>query len=92
MEGQVLVAETDQFEFAVDGILAHGVDVDEEEDEIMPLGADHVRTLRAQAYAFLIKLAGYEKPTWVNYKAARQLPHFANYVDRFPNLKMGNHA
>jgi len=92
VEGQKIVAETDGFEFAVESILAHGIDVDDEENEIMPLGADYVRTLRAQAFAFLIKWAGYERPTWVNYKAARLLPHFSNYVDKFPNLRMGNHA
>ena len=92
VEGQTIVAETDSFEFAVDGILAHGIDVDDDGAEIMPLGSEHVRTLRPQTYAFLIKWAGYEKPTWVGYKAARLLPHFANYVDKFPNLRMGNHA
>ena len=92
VEGQTIVAETDSFEFAVDGILAHGIDVDDDDAEIMALGSEHARTLRPQAYAFLIKWAGYEKPTWVGYKAARLLPHFANYVDKFPNLRMGNHA
>jgi hypothetical protein len=92
VEGQKIVAETDDFEYAVDGILAHGIDVDNEEDEIMPLNSTHVRTARAQAYAFLIKWSGYEQPTWVNYKSARLLPHFANYVDQFPNLKMSKHS
>jgi len=94
VEGQRIVAETDAFEFAVESILAHGIGGDDDliTGEIAPLGSDHVRTLRPLNYVFLIKWAGYEQPTWVAYKAARLLPHFANYVDGFPGLRMGVHA
>ena len=94
VEGQKIVAETDAFEFAVEAILAHGIGGDDDliTGDIMPLGPDHKRTLRPLNYVFLIKWAGYEQPTWVAYKAARLLPHFANYVNGFPNLRMGSHA
>jgi hypothetical protein len=85
------VAETDGFEFAVDGILAHGLLTDNDDVDPTPLPASHVRKSNAKNYAFLIKWTGYETPTWIAYKAARRLPHFENYISSFPNLKMGNH-
>jgi hypothetical protein len=92
VEGIKIVAETDSFEYAVDGILAHGLLPDDEDVEPTPLPPTHVRKLRAKNYAFLIKWTGYETPTWIAFKAARRLPHFNNYVGQFPNLKMNEHS
>jgi hypothetical protein len=92
IEGMKAVAETDGFEFAVDGILAHGLLTDDDDVDPTPLPATHVRKLRAKNYAFLIKWTGYETATWIAFKAARRLPHFNNYVSQFPNLKMNEHS
>jgi hypothetical protein len=91
-EGIKIVAETDSFEFAVDSILAHGLLTDDDDVEPVALPPTHVRRVRAKNYAFLIKWTGYETPTWIAFKAARRLPHFANYVGQFPNLKMSEHS
>jgi hypothetical protein len=91
-EGLKAVAETDGFEFAVDGILAYGLLSDDDDVDPVALPASHVRKTRAKNYAFLIKWTGYETPTWIAFKAARRLPHFDNYVSQFPNLKLNNHS
>ncbi len=91
-EGIKIVAETDSFEFAVESILAHGLLPDNEDEQPTALPANHVRKVRAKNYAFLIKWTGYESPTWIAFKAARRLPHFANYVGQFPSLKMNEHS
>ena len=91
IEGIKSIAETDGFEYAVEAILAHGLLTDDDDVDPTPLPSTHVRTQPAKCYAFLIKWQGYETPTWIAFKAARRLPHFENYVDRFPNLKMLNH-
>ena len=91
-EGLRQVAETDGFEFAVDAILSHGLLTGEDDVDPTPLPANHVRKTPAKNYGFLIKWTGYETPTWIAYKAARRLPHFDGYVDRFPNLKMLQHS
>jgi hypothetical protein len=87
-EGLRQVAETDNFEFAVDAILAHGISTDRDDVDPTKLPPSHVRNQPAKNYAFLIKWTGYETPTWIAFKAARRLPHFEDYVGRFPNLKM----
>jgi hypothetical protein len=92
VEGLKAVAETDGFEFAVDGILAHGLLTGDDDVEPTQLPASHVRRQPAKNYGFLIKWTGYETPTWIAYKAARRLPHFDNYVGQFPNLKMDQHS
>jgi hypothetical protein len=91
VEGLKAVAETDGFEFAVDGILAHGLLTDDDAVDPSPLPPGHVRRTSAKNYAFLIKWTGYETPTWIAFKAARRLPHFANYVSQFPNWKLNEH-
>jgi hypothetical protein len=92
VEGLKAVAEADGFEFAVDGILAHGLLTGDDDVEPTPLPANHVRRQPAKNYGFLIKWTGYETATWIAYKAARRLPHFENYVGQFPNLKMLQHS
>jgi hypothetical protein len=92
VEGVKIVAETDSFEFAVDSILAHGLLPADEDADPIALPASHIRKVRAKNYAFLIKWTGYETPTWIAFKAARQLPHFNNYVSQFPSLKLNEHS
>jgi hypothetical protein len=92
IEGLKKVAETDGFEFAVDSILAHGLQTDDDDVDPTPLSPSHVRRLPAKNYCFLIKWTGYEQPTWIAFKAARRLPHFNNYIGQFPNLKINDQS
>jgi hypothetical protein len=92
IEGLKRVAETDGFEFAVDGILAHGLQTGDDDIDPTALPVNHVRRVPAKNYAFLIKWTGYETPTWIAFKAARRLPHFNNYVSQFPSLKINEQS
>jgi hypothetical protein len=92
IEGLKKVAETDGFEFAVDSIMAHGLQTGNDDVEPTPLPPNHVRRLPAKSYSFLIKWTGYEQPTWIAFKAARRLPHFNNYIGQFPNLKINDQS
>ena len=92
IEGLKAIAETDGFEFAVDGIVAHGLLTGDDDIDPTPLPVNHVRKLPAKSYAFLIKWTGYETPTWIAFKAARRLPHFNNYVSQFPSLKINEQS
>jgi hypothetical protein len=92
VEGLKAVAETDGFEFAVDGILAHGLLTGDDDVDPVALPANHVRRTPAKNYAFLIKWTGYEVPTWIAFKAARRLPHFNNYVSQFPSLRINEQS
>lgn len=92
IEGLKQIAETDGFEFAVDGILAHGLQTGDDDVEPTPLPANHIRRVPAKNYAFLIKWTGYETPTWIAFKAARRLPHFNNYVTRFASLRINEQS
>jgi hypothetical protein len=92
IEGLKQVAETDGFEFAVDGILAHGLQTGDDDVEPTALPVNHVRRVPAKNYAFLIKWTGYETPTWIAFKAARRLPHFNNYVSQFPSLRINEQS
>ena len=92
IEGLKRVAETDGFEFAVDAILAHGLTTGVDDVEPTALPVSHVRKVPAKNYSFLIKWTGYEVPTWIEFKAARRLPHFNNYVSAIPNLKINEQS
>ncbi len=88
VEGLKRVAETDGFEFAVDRILAHGLQTGDDDVDPTALPVNHIRRVQAKSYAFLIKWTGYETPLWIAFKAA----HFNNYVSQFPSLKINEQS
>jgi hypothetical protein len=92
VEGLKRVAETDGFEFAVDRILAHGLQTGDDDVDPTALPVNLIRRVQAKNYAFLIKWTGYETPLWIAFKAARRLPHFNNYVSQFPSLKINEQS
>ena len=88
VEGIKVVAETDDFEFAIDAILGHGFSNKKDPQNVVQLPANHRRVTSKHNYWFAVKWTGYEKPTWVPYKIAAAIPFFSDYASRFPLLKM----
>jgi len=90
VEGLKRVAESDEFEFPVESII--GVALINEGG----LGSNPVQLSRSfkrgsrkkSAFQFLVKWAGYEEPTWVEYKVASRLVQFPGYVVFFEGLRM----
>jgi len=88
IEGAKIVAETDGFEFAVDGIIGHGFNNTADAQAVVQLPSNHCRAVPKKNYAFSVKWSGYEQPSWVPFKIASALPMFNDYVSRFPGLRM----
>jgi len=88
--GLTKIAETDSFEFPVESIMGHAL-ISDEGVGINPvqLHRDFVRGARRKtAFQFLIKWTGYEEPTWVAFKDAKNLVQFPGYVSVFQGLNM----
>ena len=84
------VAEKDNFEFPVDGIIGHslvpegGIGA-----EAVQLAMDFRRgSLPKTKFQFLVRWTGYEQPTYIGYRAASRLPQFPGYVVNYPGLAM----
>jgi hypothetical protein len=90
IEGMKQVAEKDNFEFPVDGIIGHslvpegGIGA-----EAVQLAMDFRRgSLPKTKFQFLVRWTGYEQPTYIGYRAASRLPQFPGYVVNYPGLAM----
>jgi hypothetical protein len=88
IEGAKKVAETDGFEFAIDSIIGHGLENREHPQAVVQLPQSHRRVLHKRNYWFAVTWTGYLQPSWVPFKVASALPGFAEYVARYPLLRM----
>ncbi len=88
IEGANIVAETDDFEFAIDAILGHGFGNKAEPQNVVQLPANHRRATSKHNYWFAVKWTGYERPTWVPYTIAAAIPFFSDYALRLPLQKL----
>jgi hypothetical protein len=88
--GLTKVAEADSFEFPVESIMGHSLLYDDAVGEqTVQLPANFIRGARPKsAFQFLVKWTGYEEPTWLKYKDAKQLAQFPGYVTLFPGLAL----
>jgi len=84
------VAETDNFEFPVEAIMGHALINDQGVGaNPVQLHRDFIRGVRRKScFQFLIKWTGFEEPSWISFKDAKQLVQFPGYVSIFSGLNM----
>ena len=88
-EGMKKVAEADNWEYPIDGILGIALEPDNEDDEPVALPLDKPRQLtNKHKYLFSVKWQGYPEPSWEPFTTVEKTSIFALFSSAHPALKL----
>ncbi len=88
-EGMTVVAETDNFQYPMDGIV--GIALDPEDDEEVPvsLPLNVARQFTSKhKYLFAVKWRGYAEPSWEPFRAVKDTSTFQLFANEHRALKL----
>ena len=89
VEGIKKIAETDQWQYPIEGIL--GIALDPEDDTVEPvaLPLDRPRSnANKHKYLFMVKWKGYDEPSWEPYSSLEQTTSLLLFARTYPALKL----
>jgi hypothetical protein len=89
VEGIKKIAETDQWQYPIEGIL--GIALDPEDDTVEPvaLPLDRPRSnTNKHKYLFMVKWKGYDEPSWEPYSSLEQTTSLLLFARTYPALKL----
>ena len=88
-EGMTQVAETDEWQYPIDGILAIALDPEDDSEEPVALPLNQPRQIsNKHKYLFSVKWQGYPEPSWEPYKTVKDTSTFALFSAAHPVLKL----
>jgi hypothetical protein len=89
VEGMTKVAETDGWQYPIDGILGIALDPEDDEEEPLALPLNQPRQIRNKhKYLFSVKWQGYSEPSWEPYTTVKDTSTFALFSSAHPVLNL----
>jgi hypothetical protein len=88
-EGMTQVAETDGWQYPIEGILGIALDPEDDEEEPVALPLDRPRQVtNKHKYLFSVKWQGYPEPSWEPFTTVKDTSTFALFSTAHPVLKL----
>jgi hypothetical protein len=89
VEGLTKIAETDNWQYPIDGIVGIALEPESEDDEPQALPLNQPRAVsNKHSYMFSVKWHGYAEPSWEHYSTVEHTSSFALFAQTYPALKL----
>jgi hypothetical protein len=89
VKGISKIAETDQWQYPIEGILGIALDPEDDTVELVALPLDRPRSnTNRHKYLFMVKWKGHDEPSWEPYSSLEQTTSLLLFVRTYPALKL----